>query len=51
VTAAGYDEPGKFWSITTDEGETFRVQFLIGCSGMLSAPLASLFPGQDEVTG
>jgi acetone monooxygenase len=51
VTAAGYDEAAKRWSITTDKGETFQAQYLISCSGMLSAPLASLFPGQDEFTG
>ncbi len=51
VTAAGYDEAAKRWSITTDQGETFQAQYLISCSGMLSAPLASLFPGQDEFTG
>ncbi len=51
VTAASYDEAAKRWSITTDQGETFRTQYLISCSGMLSAPLASLFPGQDEFKG
>ena len=51
VTAAGYDEAGKRWSITTDKGQTFRPQFLISCSGMLSAPLTALFPGQNEFTG
>ena len=51
MTAASYDEAAKRWSITTDRGETFQTQYLISCSGMLSAPLASLFPGQDEFRG
>ena len=51
VTAASYDEAAKRWSVTTDRGETVQTQYLISCSGMLSAPLASLFPGQDEFKG
>ena len=51
VTAAVYDEAAKRWSITTDTGDTFLVQYLISCAGMLSAPLASLFAGQDEFKG
>ncbi|MBV8704246.1 MAG: NAD(P)/FAD-dependent oxidoreductase, partial [Acetobacteraceae bacterium] len=51
VAAAGYDEASKRWSITTDKGETLRAQYLISCAGMLSEPLTSLFPGQDEFKG
>ena len=51
VTAAVYDEAAKRWSITTDTGDTFQAQYLISCAGMLSAPLASLFAGQDEFKG
>ena len=51
VTAARYDETAKRWSINTDKGETFLARFLISCAGMLSAPLTSLFPGQEEFTG
>jgi acetone monooxygenase (methyl acetate-forming) len=51
VTAASYDEAAKRWSITTDKGEIFQAQYFIGCAGMLSAPIAPLFAGQDEFTG
>jgi acetone monooxygenase (methyl acetate-forming) len=51
VTAAVYDEAAKRWSITIDTGDTFQAQYLISCAGMLSAPLASLFAGQDEFKG
>ena len=51
MTAASYDEASKRWSITTDKGEALQAQYLISCAGMLSEPLTSLFPGQDEFKG
>lgn len=51
VTGADYDETTKRWTISTDTGETFQVQYLISCAGMLSAPLSSLFAGQDAFKG
>jgi len=51
MTAASYDEASKRWFITTDKGETLQAQYLISCAGMLSEPLTSLFPGQDEFKG
>src|SRR3954465_7442743 len=51
ITSAHYNEATKRWAIRTDSGETIDAQFLITCCGMLSAPLNSLFPGQDTFEG
>jgi acetone monooxygenase len=51
VTAASYDEAAKRWTLTTDKGETLQAQYFITCTGMLSAPLTSVFPGQDDFKG
>ena len=51
VTAARYDEAKRQWAITTDAGDTVTARFLICCTGMLSAPLTSVFPGQETFRG
>lgn len=51
VTSAHYNENAKRWRITTDRGETVEAQYFITCGGMLSAPLTSIFPGQETFKG
>jgi len=51
VKSAHFDESTQRWMVTTDTGETFDTQFLISCTGMLSAPLANVFPGQETFKG
>jgi len=51
VTAAEYDEKRGRWIIKTDRGQTYDARFLIGCCGMLSAPLENRFPGQERFRG
>ena len=51
VTSAEYDEARGRWTVRTDQGDTFDAQFLIGCCGMLSAPLENRFLGQDTFKG
>lgn len=51
VTSAHYNENSKRWRITTDKGETVEAQYFITCGGMLSAPLTSVFPGQETFKG
>jgi cation diffusion facilitator CzcD-associated flavoprotein CzcO len=51
VKSAHFDESTHRWTVTTDTGETFDTQFLISCTGMLSAPLANVFPGQETFKG
>lgn len=51
IKTAHFDEGTGRWTVTTDKGETIDTQFLIGCTGMLSAPLSSMFPGQESFKG
>src|SRR4051794_6412361 len=51
VTSAHFNEAANRWTVKTDTGETIDTQFLVTCGGMLSAPLADVFPGQDTFKG
>jgi acetone monooxygenase (methyl acetate-forming) len=51
ITSAVFNEATQRWTITTDKGDTIDTQFLITCCGMLSAPLTSVFPGQETFKG
>lgn len=51
VASAVFNEATQRWTITTSSGDTIDAQFLITCCGMLSAPLTSVFPGQDTFKG
>lgn len=51
IASAHYREDVGRWTVTTDRGETIDTQFLVTCCGMLSAPMADLFPGQDSFRG
>lgn len=51
VASAVFNEATQRWTITTGSGDTIDAQFLITCCGMLSAPLTSVFPGQDTFQG
>ena len=51
VERAHFDEAAKRWTVLTDKGDTIHTQFLVTCCGMLSAPLASQFPGQETFEG
>lgn len=51
VTAAEFDEDRGRWTVHTSTGDVYDTQFLIGCTGMLSAPLENRFPGQETFRG
>lgn len=51
VTEARWDETRNRWKVYTDRGDVFDTRFLIGCCGMLSAPLEKRFPGQESFKG
>ena len=51
ITSAHYSEAAERWAVETDGGETIDTRFLVTCCGMLSAPLTSVFPGQDTFGG
>jgi len=51
ITSAHFDESRDRWTVHTDRGETIDTQFVVTCAGMLSAPMATIFPGQDTFRG
>lgn len=51
IASATFDEDTNRWLVTTDSGETIDTQFLVACTGMLSAPMADIFPGQGDFAG
>ncbi len=51
IVSADYREETGRWQVKTDRGDTIDTQFLIACTGMLSAPLAERFPGQSSFQG
>lgn len=51
ITKATYDEPSGLWTVETDRGDVVKTRYLIGCTGMLSAPLTDRFPGQASFKG
>ena len=51
ITSAVFDEDRNRWTVTTDKGEVYDARFLVTCGGMLSAPMADVFPGQDSFKG
>lgn len=51
VTQAIYDEDTARWTVKTDRGDEYTPQFVVACTGMLSAPLEDRFPGQKDFEG
>ncbi|MBS0125034.1 flavin-containing monooxygenase [Thetidibacter halocola] len=51
VTSAEFNEATGRWTVRTDQGDVFDSRFVIGCTGMLSAPLTDRFKGQDTFRG
>lgn len=51
VIKATFDERTGRWTVETDQGDVIDTQFVIGCTGMLSAPLEDRFPGQSSFRG
>lgn len=51
ITTARFDEARGLWTVETDQGEVATTRYLIGCTGMLSAPLTERFPGQASFKG
>jgi len=51
IQGAHFNETTGRWTITTDKGQVIDTQYLVTCCGMLSAPLSSLFPGQETFKG
>jgi cation diffusion facilitator CzcD-associated flavoprotein CzcO len=51
VTAAGWDEATRSWSVTLEDGSRFRTRFLITAIGPLSAPTMPRIEGVDTFQG
>ena len=51
IQSAHFNEATGRWTITTDKGQVIDTQYLVTCCGMLSAPMSSLFPGQETFKG
>src|SRR5208283_4975798 len=51
IQSAHFDEATGRWTVSTDKGQIIDTQYLVTCCGMLSAPLSSLFPGQETFKG
>ncbi len=51
IVSAHFNEATGRWTLTTDSGQTIDTQYLVTCCGMLSAPLSSVFPGQESFKG
>ncbi|WP_299706093.1 NAD(P)/FAD-dependent oxidoreductase [uncultured Tateyamaria sp.] len=51
ITKATFNEETGRWRVETDQRDVIDTQFLIGCTGMLSAPLEDRFPGQSSFKG
>ena len=51
VTAAVYDEASCTWTVTTADGSSWRAQFLVAATGVLSVPFFPDVPGRDDFAG
>ncbi|MGG7566793.1 flavin-containing monooxygenase [Rhodovulum sp. DZ06] len=51
VLSADWDPSRGRWTVRTSDGEVYDAQFVIGCTGMLSAPLENRFEGQADFKG
>ncbi len=51
VVAMSFDEDSATWMVRTEAGGTFRAQFVVAASGILSVPLEPDFPGMDSFAG
>lgn len=51
IVKATFNENTGRWTVETDQGDVIDTQFVIGCTGMLSAPLENRFPGQSSFRG
>jgi len=51
VETATWDDDASRWTVTTDDGKTWRAQFLVEAVGLLSATKMPRFAGQDRFQG
>ncbi len=51
VVGAVWDEAAGRWSVTTDDGTTYRPRFLVAATGVLSVPYVPDIPGREDFRG
>lgn len=51
IASAEFDEERDRWTVRTTDGEVIDTQYVIACTGMLSAPLTDVFEGQSDFEG
>ena len=51
VHRAAYDDAAAKWTVSLEDGRTFRCRFLITALGLLSAPTLPRIPGMDTFRG
>lgn len=51
IASAHWDEARSRWTLTTGAGQKIDAQYVVCCTGMLSAPLERVFPGQEDFAG
>lgn len=51
VVSAHYNDATQRWIVKSDKGDVINTRFVVGCAGMLSAPLEDRFPGQKTFKG
>jgi cation diffusion facilitator CzcD-associated flavoprotein CzcO len=51
VVAMSFDEEAAVWVVSTEAGESFRAQFVVAATGILSAPLEPDIPGMPSFAG
>lgn len=51
IVSATFDEATGRWTLRTEQGQVIDTRYLVTCCGMLSAPMASIFPGQETFKG
>lgn len=51
IESAEFDEERGRWTVRTQDGEVIDTQFVVACTGMLSAPLKNMFEGESEFKG
>jgi cation diffusion facilitator CzcD-associated flavoprotein CzcO len=51
VSAARYDEARAEWAVTVGDGSSYRAQFLVAATGVLSVPHFPDVPGREDFRG
>ncbi len=51
VTSAEFDESSGRWNVAVDDGSTYRAQFFVAATGVLSVPYFPDVPGRDDFRG